>query len=80
MSRVEQQEAPPSDPRAEVNEPFHGAFLWTAAGLVIVALWITPMFSSLWNDEFGTWWVVNGSVREAVTRAEAVQGRRLSTT
>ena len=75
MSRVEQQEAPPSEARPEVNEPFHGAFLWTAAGLVIVALWITPMFSSLWNDEFGTWWVVNGSVRQTVTRAEAVQGQ-----
>ena len=75
MSRVEQREAPPSETRAEVDEPFHGAFFWTAAGLVVAALWITPMFSSLWNDEFGTWWVISGSARQTVARAEAVQGQ-----
>ena len=75
MRLAPQQESPPSSPGTQSDEPFHATFLWTAVGLVIAALWITPMFSSLWNDELGTWWVINGSVHDAVARAEDVQGQ-----
>ena len=42
---------------------------------MVVALWIRPITSSLWLDETGTWWVINGSAREVVQRAESVQGQ-----
>ena len=38
-----------------------------AAGLV-ARLWIAPMRSSLWLDEFGTWWVTNGRFAEILPR------------
>ena len=53
----------------------HTAILWTFAAFMVVALWIRPITSSLWLDETGTWWVINGSAREVVQRAEAVQGQ-----
>ncbi len=40
-------------------------------GLVLGALarlWILPLPSSLWLDEFGTWWVTNGSLDEILSR------------
>jgi Dolichyl-phosphate-mannose-protein mannosyltransferase len=64
----------PHDP-PDVDERFHAPFLWTCAGLVIAALWLRPITSSLWNDEFGTWWVIGGDLHDVVRRAEAVQGQ-----
>jgi hypothetical protein len=61
--------------RPEAEERLHAPFLWTCTVLVIVALWLRPITSSLWNDEFGTWWVVNGDLHDLVRRAEAVQGQ-----
>jgi Dolichyl-phosphate-mannose-protein mannosyltransferase len=60
---------------ATIDEPFHVPFLWTIAGLAAAVLWIRPLASSLWTDELGTWWVISGSARDTVTRAEAVQGQ-----
>jgi len=57
------------------DESFHVPFLWTIAGLAAAVLWVRPMASSLWTDELGTWWVISGSARDTVTRAEAVQGQ-----
>jgi mannosyltransferase len=62
-------------PRPHAEERLHAAFLWTCTVLVIVALWLRPITSSLWNDEFGTWWVVNGDLHDLVRRAAAVQGQ-----
>jgi hypothetical protein len=61
--------------RPEVEERLHGPFLWTCTVLIIIALWVRPITSSLWNDEFGTWWVVNGDLHDLVQRAAAVQGQ-----
>ena len=61
--------------RAQADERLHAAFLWTCTVLVVVALWLRPITSSLWNDEFGTWWVVNGDFHDLVRRAAAVQGQ-----
>ncbi len=41
-------------------------------GLIVAALvrlWIAPLGSSLGLDEFGTWWVTNGSFDEILARA-----------
>jgi len=57
------------------EERFHGAFLWTVASLAALVRWIRPMFTSLWVDEFGTWWVISGTLRDVVARADAVQGQ-----
>ncbi len=65
----------PATEDAEVHDPLHAPFLWTVVGLVMAALWLRPMGSSLWTDELGTWWVISGSGREVVSRAEAVQGQ-----
>src|SRR6476646_1982049 len=67
---------PRSDSLAESDEDrFHPAFVWTAAALVMAVLWIKPMVSSLWTDELGTWWVINGSAHQVVDRAQAVRGQ-----
>ena len=61
--------------RDDDTDRFHAAFLWTACALMVVGLWIRPMMSSLWVDETGTWWVIEGGARQVVQRAEAVQGQ-----
>jgi hypothetical protein len=43
--------------------------------LAILAVWIPPMWSSLWLDETGTFWVIRGDVRDAVHRALDFQGQ-----
>jgi mannosyltransferase len=40
-----------------------------------VTLWVRPLFTSFWVDEFGSWWVINGSFHDVITRTEAVQGQ-----
>ncbi len=41
-----------------------------AAALVVLRLWVMPLFSSLWLDEFGTVWVTGGGLREVAERAD----------
>jgi hypothetical protein len=65
----------PSHDVHDAEDPLHAPFLWTIAGLVIAALWVRPITSSLWNDELGTWWVIDDGLRQVVRRAEAVQGQ-----
>jgi uncharacterized membrane protein len=50
-------------------------FLWAIGALVVVALWLRPIASSLWWDEFGTWWTIDGGFRQAVDRAWTYQGQ-----
>jgi 4-amino-4-deoxy-L-arabinose transferase-like glycosyltransferase len=64
-----------ADPGDQVEDRFHVAFLWTVASLMIGALWIKPLVSSFWTDEFGTYWVINGSASQVLGRAQAVQGQ-----
>jgi hypothetical protein len=75
LTTADEREASPPDPETDLVEGFHLPFLWAVAGLMIAVLWVRPMVSSLWTDELGTWWVISGNAREAVTRAEAVQGQ-----
>src|SRR5262245_57257449 len=65
----------PDDAPTDVEDRAHARFLWTVAGLAVAVLWIRPIASSLWTDELGTWWVISGTARQAVERAEAVQGQ-----
>src|SRR5437762_1489374 len=53
----------------------HKRFLAVLTALVVAALWIRPMFSSLWLDELGTWWVVKDRFSDAVERAFTYQGQ-----
>src|SRR5262249_40515495 len=59
----------------DADDRFHPIFLLTAAALMILALWLRPITSSLWVDETGTWWVIEGGLRQVVQRADAVQGQ-----
>jgi mannosyltransferase len=65
----------PDNAPPDVEDRAHARFLWTIAGLAVAVLWIRPIASSLWTDELGTWWVISGTARQAVQRAEAVQGQ-----
>src|SRR3954469_20454888 len=53
----------------------HAPLLWAFAASMVAALWIRPMTSSLWLDETGSWWVINGGAHQGVQRADAVQGQ-----
>jgi mannosyltransferase len=64
-----------STPQSDPDERLHALFEWSVAGLAIAALWLRPIASSLRVDELGTWWVIQGSAREVVQRAQAVQGQ-----
>ena len=57
------------------DERFHGRFYWIIGGLIVVVLWIRPITSSLWTDEFGTWWVIKDGVRQAIDRSWTYQGQ-----
>ena len=46
-----------------------GLFVEALAAAVIVRLWIMPLWSSLWLDEFGTAWVTSGRWDQLVERA-----------
>lgn len=46
-----------------------GAALGVTAALVVLRLWIMPLPSSLWLDEFGTVWVTDGGLGRVVERA-----------
>jgi mannosyltransferase len=57
------------------EEPGHVRFLSIVTALVIANLWLVPMFSSLWLDELGTWWVVKDGLGDTVDRALAFHGQ-----
>jgi mannosyltransferase len=61
----------PTDP----DERFHRWFFWIVGGLIVAALWIRPITSSLWIDEFGTWWTIKDGVRQAIDRSWTYQGQ-----
>lgn len=47
-----------------------------AVGLIGVAsLWIRPLWSSLWLDETGTFWVIQGGLRDVFQRGLDFQGQ-----
>ncbi len=66
-SRPEPIEAPP--------EPGHIRWLLIVTAVVIGALWLVPLSSSLWLDELGTWWVVKDGLGDAVHRALTFHGQ-----
>lgn len=59
----------------EPPEPGHVRSLSIVTALVIGSLWLVPLFSSLWVDELGTWWVVKNGVGATVDRAFTYQGQ-----
>ncbi len=64
-------EVEPTDP----DERFHRWFFWIVGGLIVAAIWIRPITSSLWIDEFGTWWTIKDGVRQAIDRSWTYQGQ-----
>lgn len=46
-----------------------GSLLALSALIVVVRLWIMPLCSSLWLDEFGTVWVTDGGVSDVPERS-----------
>jgi mannosyltransferase len=59
----------------DTDERGHARILAVLTGLVVLALWMVPMISSLWLDELGTWWVVKAGLRQAIDRAWTFQGQ-----
>jgi len=57
------------------DDRFHRWLLGGVAVLMVVALWLRPLNSSLWLDEMGTWWVVKDGMREAIHRSFDIQGQ-----
>jgi hypothetical protein len=47
----------------------HVRFIAVLTGVLVAAIWVRPMFSSLWLDETATWWVIDGSWAQTVQRA-----------
>src|SRR5690349_19263997 len=44
-------------------------FYGVGIGAVVLLGWIFPLGSSLWQDEFGTFWIAKGTFAEMVSRA-----------
>jgi mannosyltransferase len=42
---------------------------------MVASLWLRPLGSSFWLDEFGTWWVVKDGIRETISRSADIQGQ-----
>jgi 4-amino-4-deoxy-L-arabinose transferase-like glycosyltransferase len=59
----------------DTDERGHARILAALTGLVILALWVVPMTSSLWVDELGTWWVVQAGLGHAIDRAWVYHGQ-----
>ena len=57
------------------NERSHRLFYLVVGGLIVAALWVRPIASSLWIDEFGTWWTIKDGVRQAIDRSWTYQGQ-----
>jgi mannosyltransferase len=62
-------------PIEEPPAPGHVRWLAIVTAVVIGSLWLVPLSSSLWEDEFGTWWVVKDGLGDAVHRAVTFQGQ-----
>jgi 4-amino-4-deoxy-L-arabinose transferase-like glycosyltransferase len=60
---------------ADAEEPSDRRLIWLIGGIVVGALWIRPLTSSLWWDEFGTWWTVKDGLPQAADRAWTYQGQ-----
>jgi uncharacterized membrane protein len=65
----------PAVDTADPDERFHRSFFWVVGGLLVAVLWIRPIASSLWIDEFGTWWVIKDGVRQTIDRSWTYQGQ-----
>jgi uncharacterized membrane protein len=63
----------PSSRRSDVRS--HRAILWSVTGVLVAMLWMRPLGSSFWLDEFGTWWVVKDGIRDAISRSWEIQGQ-----
>jgi uncharacterized membrane protein len=59
----------------ERSEPGHIRWLYISTIFAAVSLWLGPMFSSLWVDELGTWWVVKDGLGDAIDRAFTFHGQ-----
>ena len=62
-------------PIEEAPEPGHVRWLQILTVVVIASLWLVPLFSSLWLDELGTWWVVKDGLGDAAHRALTFHGQ-----
>ena len=62
-------------PLEEPPDPGHVRWLLIVTAVVIGRLWLMPLFSSLWLDELGTWWVVKDGVGDTVHRALTFHGQ-----
>lgn len=62
-------------PVEEPLDPGHVRWLSLVTAVVIFSLWLMPLFSSLWLDELGTWWVVKDGFGDAVHRALTFHGQ-----
>ena len=62
-------------PVEELPAPGHVRWLLVVTAVVIGSLWLVPLFSSLWLDELGTWWVVKDGLGDAVHRALTFHGQ-----
>jgi uncharacterized membrane protein len=57
------------------DERFHRRFYWIIGGVIVALVWIRPIASSLWTDEFGSWWVIKDGFRQAIDRSWTYQGQ-----
>ena len=62
-------------PVEETPAPGHVRWLAIVTAVVICSLWVMPLFSSLWLDELGTWWVVKDGLGDTVHRALTFHGQ-----
>jgi len=69
--------AAPRDGRGgEDGEPDAGPLFYAFfSALLFAGLWLRPMFSSLWLDELGTWWVIKDSFSDTLDRALEYHGQ-----
>jgi 4-amino-4-deoxy-L-arabinose transferase-like glycosyltransferase len=60
-----------TDPDERSQRPFY----WAVGSVIVAALWLRPIASSLWIDEFGTWWGIKDGAQQAIDRAWTYQGQ-----
>jgi len=57
------------------DERFHRWFYWVVGVLIVVMVWIRPITSSLWIDEFGSWWAIKDGFQQAMDRSWTYLGQ-----
>jgi mannosyltransferase len=57
------------------GHPGRDPYLFAIVLIAVLAVWIPPMVSSLWLDETGTFWVIDGSLGGVVERGLDFQGQ-----